>query len=203
MSEIRIKVVTLGSTAVGKTTLVTRWLEDRFESRFSPTISAGFQVQSIEYEGQCYSLQIWDTAGQDTYRDTTSVYCRDTRAAFIVFDLTDRRSFDDLPGWFDVLERSNPVSPPVVLVGNKSDLTHGGKREVGIDEAREFANARGAEYFETSAFTGMGVNDAFNQLVVCACETKRHEPTSEPVEAVHAQNGIDLSQDGQQTSGCC
>ena len=181
MNEIRVKVVTLGSTSVGKTTLVTRWMEDRFESRFNPTITAGFQVQSIEYEDQCYSLQIWDTAGQDTYRETTSFYCRDARAVLVVFDLTQRSSFDDLPGWISLLKEGCSVTPPIIIVGNKTDLACSGSRAVEAAEAQEFATENGAEYFETSAYTGMGVDDAFNQLIVCACEKRNNKPDRKSV----------------------
>ena len=202
-----VKVVTLGNSNVGKTALVTRWLEDRFDTSFNPTVGAGFQVQPVDYDGRSYQLHIWDTAGQDQYRNTTAIYCRDAKGALVTFDVTERSSFDDVENWVALISDSVNQTP-FVLVGNKIDLYD--KRQVSSDEADELARRLGGSYFETSALSGQGVEEAFAQLVAFACGGQRvHKPNvtdQKPAQEQAATRGVDISQQGSGSSGkkgCC
>lgn len=206
MGDLPVKVVTLGNSNVGKTALVTRWLEDRFDTAFNPTVGAGFQVQPVDYEGRAYQLQIWDTAGQDQYRNTTALYCRNVKAALLVFDVTERTSYDDLEGWISLI-RDGMTTTPFVLVGNKTDLSS--ERRVDPDEAAMIADKYGATYLETSARTGSGVDEAFAALVRFACGGAVLKPkvttTAQPAPKVE-ERGVDIKEEGNKGShkkGCC
>ena len=208
--NIAVKVVMLGSTQVGKTTLVTRWTEERYDPNQAATVGAAFKVVTIEMaDGKSYDLNIWDTAGQDQFKSTTSIYCRDAKAAMLVFDLTQRQSYDDIPGWINTLKEKADV--PFILVGNKCDLES--QREVTFDEATEFARSHDTYYFETSALTNYNVDEAFNELSNMAVRelTNVNGPKSETVisDQQEQPKTVDLKQNTKQEtvnnkkSGCC
>ena len=159
--NVVVKVVMLGSTQVGKTTLVTRWTEERYDANQAPTVGAAFKVVTLEMaDSQMYDMNIWDTAGQDQFRSTTSIYCRDAKAAMIVFDVTERQSFSDVPEWVRTLHEKAQV--PFILIGNKCDLD--AQRQVTFEEASQLARQYNTVYFETSALTNYNVDEAFNEL---------------------------------------
>ena len=205
-SPLPVKVVMLGSTRVGKTTLVIRWTQERYESNQAPTVGAAFQVVSLEMpDGKTYDMHIWDTAGQDQFRSTTSVYCRDAKAAMLVFDICEKQTFLDIPQWIDTLHEK--VNAPFILIGNKNDMDD--QRQVSFDEASQFANQHNALYFETSALTGYNVDDAFNELANLAVrgDTEVNQPTTESVPQTQAQT-VDIKEPENQnaskkSSGCC
>lgn len=208
-----IKVVMIGSTRVGKTTLVTRWTEDRFEKNHNATVGAAFKVVSLELgDGVTRDMHIWDTAGQDTFKTTTSIYCRGAKGAMVVFDITDRQSFDDVPGWLQTL--SDKVEVPFILIGNKADLAD--QRAVSFDEASAFANSHNVPYFETSAVTNYNIDEAFNELANVATKeeelskptvettsssTNQQTSTTQPQTVDITKNGSD--DDKKKKGGCC
>ena len=207
-----IKVVMIGSTRVGKTTLVTRWTEDRFEQNHNATVGAAFKIVSLELsDGVTRDMHIWDTAGQDTFKTTTSIYCRGAKAAMVVFDITDKQSFDDVPGWLQTL--SDKVEVPFILVGNKADLAD--QRAVTFDEASAFANSHNVPYFETSAVTNYNIDEAFNELANAATrEDEVSTPTVETTTTASNQQAapaqqqtqtVDLNkkEDKKDKGGCC
>jgi small GTP-binding protein len=185
-----IKVVMLGSPSVGKTCLLHRWCTDHFDSTLGPTYSAGFQSQTVEFEGSSYSLQIWDTAGQDQFSNTTKLYCHSARAAMIVFDLSEPSTFEDVPKWIEKLNSDSPVDVPFLLVGNKLDLRVVVSQEE-VDALLEMYPI--AQFVRTSAKRGDFVDDAFSHLVTIACDS-RVQTTPEPPAVV-------IGQDGQTSTG--
>jgi Ras-related protein Rab-5C len=156
----------LGSTFVGKTTLVERWCSDRFDGNIAPTYAAAFRSVPVELDGADYSFQIWDTAGQEQFSEIAPMYCRDSVGAMIVFDLTSLPSFADIPHWVDILHRHDK-DIPYVLVGNKMDLPRV-VTESQIDNL--LAQHTGVDFIQTSAKTGDFVTDAFAQLVTIAID---------------------------------
>ncbi|EAY08926.1 Ras family protein [Trichomonas vaginalis G3] len=206
MGETAVKVVLLGNSAVGKTTLVTRWTEDRYDGSSQPTIGAAYKSVTLEFDdGKTYSMNIWDTAGQDEYRSTTSIYCRDAKAAMIVFDLTDRSSFEALDSWISTL--SEKVDVPFVIVGNKSDI--GDRRAISFDDGAAFAERHQVSYFETSALTNFNVDEAFNELSNVAINFLNNGSSvqkEEPQEVAKSENQkVDLTKDQKKKkkSDCC
>lgn len=118
-----------------------------------------FQLKALKIDGDEFKIQIWDTSGQEKYRTVTKSFYRNIMGAVIVFDLTNRESFEHIDIWLDMLRENGPEGTIRILVGNKSDLK--GKRVVSEAEIRKKSNDVKVEYFETSAKDGVGINEAF------------------------------------------
>jgi len=157
-----IKVVLAGSSGVGKTSILSRLIDNSFCADNQPTIGVEFKSYSVTVEQKRIKLQIWDTAGQERFRSVSKAYFRNSLGAILVFDLTQRESFDDLTSWLRDLENLGSPNSYIILVGNKSDLTS--DRQVSENEAQEFAIRHGILYLETSAKDGFQVAEAFSRL---------------------------------------
>jgi small GTP-binding protein len=161
--ESGCKVVFIGSISVGKTTLVTRMANDRFDPNTEPTTCAAWAQYTPPGEDSL-PVQFWDTAGMERYKSINKIYYRDAVVALLTFDLSDRKSFTDLNMWRDEFERENTLTGAVIiLVGNKCDLA--GTAQVSEEEARTWAEENGVEYFAVSAMTGEGVSELLQALV--------------------------------------
>ena len=151
LPQRRLKLVILGESSTGKTSLAIRFVKKQFFEITEPTIGAGFLVGKV---GKA-SFEIWDTAGSERYRSLAPMYFRGARCALIAFDLTSQDSFDKVSYWVEqVRDQTQCV---VCLVGTKADLT----RQVTFDQAKEFADSNHLGYFETSAKTGENVEAVF------------------------------------------
>lgn len=119
-----------------------------------------FSVKSVEIDGEEMKLQIWDTSGQEKYRTVTKSFYRKAMGAFIIFDLTNRESFEHLNVWLKMVEENAPEGTVKILLGNKTDMKK--ERVITPEEIRNFSNEQKIEYFEVSAKEGTGINEAFN-----------------------------------------
>ncbi len=160
------KVVVLGEGAVGKTAIVTRFSHGFFRTDYKTTIGSQFAVKNIEVpntlgEVMTVKLQIWDVAGQSRFQILRPMYYRGSNGGLLVYDVSRRRTFMLLEEWIDELRKAIGKEIPLVLVANKTDLPD---RVVEPKEGREFADAHGMPYVESSAKTGEGVIDIFEQL---------------------------------------
>jgi Ras-related protein Rab-2A len=153
------KYIIIGESGVGKSCLLLQFTDKRFEPLFDMTIGVEFGARSIQLNNQEVKLQIWDTAGQESFRSITRSYYRGACGALLVFDVTNRASFQSLQGWLDDARANCNVPITVMLVGNKSDLES--KRQVPKEEAQAFAEEKGLSYIETSAKTAANVDEAF------------------------------------------
>jgi small GTP-binding protein len=162
----QVKVVFAGDPRVGKTSIVIRHVNASFSPHQQSTISANYEPSEIQTaSGDRVRLQLWDTAGQDQFKNYLPLYLRKANFAILVFDLTSGPSFNHLTDWIDNLRSAAPDNIPIFLVGNKSDLT--GEREIGAEQAEAFVKASGIRrdrYFEASALTGQGINDLFQTV---------------------------------------
>jgi small GTP-binding protein len=157
-----IKVVLLGDTAVGKSSLVLRFVTNCFERYSESTIGASFMSKVIVLDGHAVKLQIWDTAGQEKYRSLAPMYYRNAAAAIVVYDITQAQSFVTLKNWVKELQTLGPEKVVIAICGNKLDQED--RREVSRDEAEAFAKEVGALHIETSAKTAANVNKLFESL---------------------------------------
>lgn len=158
MNYVNAKVVVVGNSSVGKTSVLKRETDDSFEDSTTSTLGASFASKVIEIDEKEVHLQIWDTAGQERYRSMAPMYYRESRAAIIMFSVIDKESFIQVEFWFRSIKESQ-VSAILYLVGNKIDLVD--EREVSSVEAESLAENYGAAYFEVSAKTSIGVHDLF------------------------------------------
>lgn len=158
---MRVKVVIIGEASVGKTSIMNRAVRGTYSSETKPTVGAANAVLDIHVKDQQVSLNIWDTAGQEKYRSLTTMYFNGAGLAIIVFDLTNKVSLNAVPDFLRILKDKAGEAIKYVLVGNKSDLPN---RQVQLEEATEFAQTNGAEfYIETSAFTGERIDELFQR----------------------------------------
>ncbi len=160
MSSVPVlKVVVAGDGNVGKTSLIRRFCEGKFEQTRVATIGVDFQTQTVDLPGQTVKLSIWDMAGQDRFQIIRAGFYRGSRAAALVYDVTEPESFASLTRWRDeILEAVEQQL--FIVVGNKIDL----ERTQQSKQAQEFANSLQAPYLETSALDGNGVAQLFETL---------------------------------------
>jgi small GTP-binding protein len=160
MSQLMVlKVVVAGDGAVGKTSLIRRYCEGKFEHTRVATIGVDFQTQTVELPERTVKLSIWDMAGQERFAVVRAGFYRGSRAAALVYDVTEPQTLADLERWREEVLTA-VQEQPFLVVGNKIDL----ERIVSEEQGKAFADSIGALYLETSALTGSGVPWLFQGL---------------------------------------
>ncbi|CUV04148.1 unnamed protein product [Cryptosporidium hominis] len=152
------KYIIIGDTAVGKSCLLLQFTDRRFRVDHDLTIGVEFGARIINLDAKKIKLQIWDTAGQESFRSITRSYYRGAAGALLVYDITRRDTFNHLSKWLNDVKRNATPNMTIILVGNKSDLD---RREVTTEEGVEFAEQNGLLFIETSAKTSNNVEEAF------------------------------------------
>mmetsp|Transcript_2653 Transcript_2653/g.8310 ORF Transcript_2653/g.8310 Transcript_2653/m.8310 type:complete len:198 (-) Transcript_2653:507-1100(-) len=156
------KLVLLGDTAVGKSCLVVRFVRDEFFEFQEPTIGAAFLTQSVTLENATVKFEIWDTAGQERYRSLAPMYYRGAAAAIVVYDITNKESFNGAKSWVKELQRRGDPNVVIALAGNKADLHS--KRRVACEEAQKYAEENCILHMETSAKNATNVKNLFREI---------------------------------------
>ncbi|KAM7050869.1 ras-related protein Rab-36 isoform 5-T6 [Molossus nigricans] len=165
------KVVVVGDLYVGKTSLIHRFCKNVFDHDYKATIGVDFEIERFEIAGIPYSLQIWDTAGQEKFKCIASAYYRGAQVIITAFDLTDVQTLEHTRQWLDdALRENEPGSCFVFLVGTKKDLLSRAACEQTEVEAVHLANSMQAEYWSVSAKTGENVNAFFSRVAALAFE---------------------------------
>ena len=157
--EIKIKIVIVGETGVGKTSLMQMYTEGTFSAQVSSTIGSTCAEKELIMNDQKYVVSVWDTAGQESYRTIVPMYFRGAAIAIIVFDVTNQKSFDSVDYWKKTIQENLNDDVVIVLCANKIDLFE--KRAVADEIIQAKARSLEVPYFFTSAATGMGVNNMF------------------------------------------
>ncbi|XP_061676351.1 ras-related protein Rab-39B-like [Syngnathoides biaculeatus] len=162
----QFRIIMLGDSTVGKSSLLKRYTEDHFLEAIDETVGVDFYVYFLEVEpGVQVKMQFWDTAGQERFRSVTRSYYRNSVGGLLVFDLTNRASFEHIRDWHaEVCEHVLPHKVLFVLAGHKSDCDGHGKRAVSRDEAEKLAAVLGVPYVEASAKEGHNVKETFELL---------------------------------------
>ncbi|MBN1329222.1 MAG: GTP-binding protein [Candidatus Heimdallarchaeota archaeon] len=170
------KVIIVGAGKVGKTSLTIRFAEDRFRESYLPTLGVDFMTKNLTINNKQIKLQLWDTGGQEFVMSLLPFYFQGAMGGVLVYDITNRNSFNSLDYWLKQI-RQNAGNIPVVLAGNKYDIAD--QRKISTEEAQAFAIEKKLIYLETSAKTGVSVPDLFEGLVkvIMNNEIKR---TTEP-----------------------
>ena len=186
------KVLLIGNSDVGKSSLILRYVDQIWNDVFVPTIGVDFKVKSLEIENKSIKLQIWDTAGQERFRNVISSYFKGAHGILLIFDITSRESFKELENWLGEVERN--ASPQIlkILIGNKCDLVE--ERDISKDEGEAFAMRNGMQYIETSAKINTNVNEAFEALAKIMVEysNKKNSGINEN-KTIKMNRGTDLN----------
>uniref|UniRef100_A0A182W9S1 small monomeric GTPase n=1 Tax=Anopheles minimus TaxID=112268 RepID=A0A182W9S1_9DIPT len=155
----QFKLVLLGESAVGKSSLVLRFVKGQFHEYQESTIGAAFLTQTLCIDDTTVKFEIWDTAGQERYHSLAPMYYRGAQAAIVVYDIQNSDSFARAKTWVKELQRQASPNIVIALAGNKADLAN--SRVVDYEEAKQYADDNGLLFMETSAKTAVNVNDIF------------------------------------------
>ncbi|ORX88293.1 ras-domain-containing protein [Anaeromyces robustus] len=162
MKPIQVKLVLLGESAVGKSSIVLRFVNNEYQDNKEPTIGAAFLTQRCKLDDRIIKFEIWDTAGQERFHSLAPMYYRNAQAAVIVYDITKPASLEKAKTWVKELQRQANPNIVIALVGNKIDLAN--NRSVPYEEAEAYANENGLLFFEASAKTGTNIIEVFTEL---------------------------------------
>ncbi|GAN05970.1 conserved hypothetical protein [Mucor ambiguus] len=192
----KYKLVFLGEQSVGKTSLITRFMYDTFDSTYQATIGIDFLSKTMYLEDKTVRLQLWDTAGQERFRSLIPSYIRDSSVAVIVYDISNKESFINTSKWIDDVRAERGNEAIVVLVGNKTDLNE--KREVTTEEGEKRAKDLGVMFVETSAKAGHNVKMLFRKIAQALPGINGNNPNDEKSQ----MQKINLSNSSSEASGC-
>ncbi|OHT12935.1 small GTP-binding protein [Tritrichomonas foetus] len=157
------KVVLLGSSTVGKTSILNRLMRDSYTAETVTTIGSGFKTKTIQVGDTYVKMQIWDTGGHERFRSLAPMYFHDADAAIIVYDITSQQSFEEVEYWFHDLIEKGPTNLVIALAGNKSDLAN--LRAVSTTNGSSYADKHCIQIFmETSALSGENITEIFTDI---------------------------------------
>lgn len=193
------KLLVVGDSGVGKSCLLLRFADDTYSESFISTLGVDFKIRTMENGGEKVKLQIWDTAGQERFRTIVSSYYRGAHGIILVYDVTDRASFQNVQTWMTEISKYTKGPVNTMLVGNKCDLTS--KKAVSFDEAKDLADSLGVRFLETSAKNAHNVDHAFEVLAREIKQSMVAHPRERP-STTTLQLGGAASASGQQQSAC-
>ena len=185
-----LKLLLIGDSGVGKSCLLLRYSDDSFTHSFITTIGIDFKIKSINYGGAKVKLQIWDTAGQERFRTITTAYYRGAMGIFLVFDVGDGESFENVHNWMRQIEQNAKDTVTKILLGNKCDIEPS-KRVVSSSAAQTLAKEAGIDYFETSAKKNIGVDEAFDKMALTIVDRLKENP-----DHYGSEGGLSLNKSG-------
>ena len=188
------KVLLLGDSGVGKSSLILRYTDETFNSKLVNSIGVDFKMKKKVVDGKIVKVQIWDTAGHERFRSITYSYYRGVNSIIIVFDITDKKSFSNVNDWLKQIEKYANKNVFKVLVGNKSDLAD--MRKIEYDEAKLYGEEHNMPYFETSAKEGLNIHELFDSSINSFLKNNKTYEGDKNIK-------LDGNNDGGEKSGCC
>ncbi|XP_062590906.1 ras-related protein Rab-37-like isoform X1 [Saccostrea cucullata] len=190
------KTILVGDSGVGKTSLLVQFDQGKFQAgSFSATVGIGFTNKVVDVDGTKVKLQIWDTAGQERFRSITRAYYRDANALLLLYDVSNKASFDNIRAWLGEINEYAQEDVVIMLLGNKADMT--AERVIRTEDGERLANEYNVAFMETSAKTGMNVDLAFMAVAKDLKMKKTRKPT-DPKFSV-----TDYVNQEKQSIGCC
>jgi small GTP-binding protein len=159
--DVLIKVIIIGDSGVGKSSIMGRRCDNVFQPTFVSTIGVDFKYTTVTIDGKTVKLQIWDTAGQERFRVITAAYYRSADVAILAYDVTDKKSFDHVPIWLNECTKYAKESLRKILIGNKADSAD---RAVSYEQGQKLAADNGILFAETSAKKDIGISEAFQAI---------------------------------------
>ncbi|XP_054813442.1 ras-related protein Rab7-like isoform X1 [Prosopis cineraria] len=198
--RILLKVIVLGDSGVGKTSLMTQYIHKKFNQQYKATIGADFVTKELQIDDRLVTLQIWDTAGQERFQSLGVSFYRGADCCVLVYDVNVLRSFDTLDTWHEeFLKQANSPNPrkfPFILLGNKIDIDGGNSRVVSEKKAKDWCASKGnIPYFETSAKEDYNIDAAF----LCIAKTAL---ANEQGQDIYFQGIPDTVPENEQRAGC-
>ncbi|XP_077999839.1 ras-related protein Rab-21-like [Glandiceps talaboti] len=201
--SFNFKVVLLGEGAVGKTSVVLRYVENKFNDKHISTLQASFLTKKLNIGGKRVNLAIWDTAGQERFHALGPIYYRDSNGAVLVYDITDEDSFQKVKNWVKELKKMLGNDICLCIAGNKIDLEK--ERHVPVAEAEAYAASVGAKHFHTSAKLNKGIEEMLLDLSKRMIERQSDEGIRTTSGRSQRKTVTIVDDEPQQTGGggCC
>ena len=159
---INLNILLVGDANVGKTSILLKYTENFFPNQYQATIGVEYKMKIIKLNNMNIKLQIWDTAGQERYKSIAKNFFHSANGVFLVFDITDKKSFENLNKWIEDVKENSPKDCKYIIIGNKSDLSD--QRTISTFEIDNFVKEKKSSYFEVSAKNDEGLNEAFINL---------------------------------------
>ena len=194
------KVLLLGNSDVGKSSIILRYVDQMWSDTFVPTIGVDFKVKTVQVNNKKIKMQIWDTAGQERFRTVISSYFRGSHGLFLIYDITNRDSFKNLENWLSEIEEHAIKNVLKILIGNKCDLEN--DREIKTEEGQAFANRNGMQFMETSAKMNTNINESFEtlaKLMIECSSDKNNDANKNDAKVLKKTAGKDL----KTKKSCC
>ena len=196
-SSKTFKILTIGESGVGKTCILRRFVENKFLKNHLATIGIDFKTKTLNINNQEIKLKIWDTAGQERFRNITTQYYKGADGIVLIYDVTDDASYEKIRDWMEqILSNTKREDIGLVLLGNKCDME---PRAVTEEQGNKMAEELKVSYFETSALTGQGINEAFNELTRDIMKRKGVDNGGN--DSLDLKN--DISKKKKDGNGCC
>ena len=162
--DLFFKIVVVGDCAVGKSNILSRYINNQFSKESKSTIGVELSSKCFKIDNKVIKINIWDTAGQERFTSITSAYYKGAKGALIVYDITRQDTFDNIDKWLRELRLKINVDIKVFVLGNKSDLSL--LRQVDYEEAKRKAEKLKVKLYETSALDSKNINEAFKSLII-------------------------------------
>ena len=198
-----IKLLTLGDTTVGKSSIVLRFAENRFDDNQFATIGIDFKTKYIKYRDSSVKVLIWDTAGQEKFQNIAKQYYKGANGVLLIYDISKRKSFERVDFWLKELKDNNKIEDLFIcLVGNKIDLED--KREIKTEEGESYAKNNNIKFLEVSARSGKNISQLFD-LILNGVMAKVYD-LSEPIEydsKVRLSSFMEKDFDKGKNKKCC
>ena len=191
ISVTRHKIIFVGDSGVGKTSIINRIVDNPFSDAYEMSIGVDFMSKNLRYRGQNIKLQIWDSAGQEKYKGLIPSYVRNSSIVFVVYDISSRSSFKNVSSWISFIKSIE--STTIILCGNKTDLN----REVQKSEGEQFAQKEGISFFEVSAKTNENVKSMFYTVIADLPTFAEGAQNKESlIKELQEENGVENVQEG-------
>jgi small GTP-binding protein len=198
------KILTIGESGVGKTCILLRYTDNKFIKHHLTTIGIDYKTKDVNINGKSIKLKIWDTAGQERFRNITQQYYKGADGIVLVFDLTDRNSFEKIREWMKQIQSyTQRESIAIVLLGNKCDADN---KAVSAKEANDIATEYNMKFFETSAMNNINIEESFKQLsteIMKIKESKNARADATPQNQSQQLKPVDKGEKKEKKKGCC
>ena len=200
-AQIVLKLLLLGDSSVGKTSILLKYISNKFDESSISTVGVDYMDKIIDYNKFKITLQIWDTSGEEKFRSITKNFYRNADGLLVVFDLTKKESYDHIRIWINEAKENNDKLK-TILIGNKLDLKD--ERIVAIDVAKQFAEKNNLKYIETSAKDGTNINESFQAIIDLLFDGKSSEEIlHEFTKQDSSLSVVDDSMEVKKKKACC
>ena len=199
--NIRMKILTLGDSKVGKSSFIIKYTGQVFDESMLTTIGLDIQTSFIMVKDKKYRIDFYDTTGQEKYRSIANSYIKNADGVILMYDISDKSSYEHIPGWMESIIDNKGSDFPIILLGNKSDLED--RRQVDLEEGKKLADKYKLKFMETSNKNGTTIQEAALEIVNLILEKKAREENEKSDSIQLDKNNHKTIEDEKRKKLCC